>query len=156
MKIIRLNRYAYTPVGTFGMLWIDNQFWYTLEEPWRGNTPNESCIPAGTYDLLHCMHNVSTPGRYDDYHAYEIAGVQERNGIHIHIGNTIDDVSGCIVIGNGFGVIPGKSKRRLPAVLSSRVAFEQFMAIMGGEPARIEIVSSCPEVFVIDWRGVDL
>jgi len=157
MKEVKLERQSYTPVGTFGVLWLGQQFWWTMEEPWRGNEVGKSCIPTGTYDLLPCIHNISTPGTKDDYPAYEVSGVPGRNGIHIHIGNTIDDVSGCVVIGTNFGIIPGRvSKRRLPAVLFSGGAFGQFMAAMGGDLGKIEVVNACPDEFQLDWRNVDV
>ena len=157
MKEVKLERQSYTPAGTFGVLWLGQQFWWTLEPPWRGNAPDTSCIPVGIYDLIPCLHNIGTPSRKDDYPAYEIAGVQERNGVHIHIGNTVDDTTGCVLIGNGFGILSGRvSGRRLPAALSSRIAFEQFMTLMAGDVGKIEVVNACPDEFQLDWRDVDV
>ena len=157
MKEVKLERQSYTPISTFGVLWVAQQFWWAIEPPWRGNEDDLSCIPTGVYDLLPCMHNISTPSRKDDYPAYEIAGVPGRNGIHIHIGNTVDDTTGCVLIGNGFGILSGRvSKRQLPAVLSSRIAFEQFMAVMGGDVGKLEVVNACPDEFQVDWRRVDV
>lgn len=119
MEAVLLERFAYTPHGTFGKLILPNFECYTVERPWLDNTPRESCIPEGEYPLQ--------LGRYNrgDYPAYEVLDVPNRSLIKIHIGNTIDDVIGCIAPGQGLGFLDGKW-----AVTSSRNAFTEFMAAM--------------------------
>ena len=46
----------------------------------------------------------------------------------IHIGNTIDDLRGCIAPGKGLGFI-----KRKWAVTNSTKAFNEFMAAMNAE-----------------------
>lgn len=51
-----------------------------------------------------------------------------RSLIKIHIGNTMEDVVGCIAVGNALGYIEGKW-----AVTSRKKAFGQFMQAMQGQ-----------------------
>lgn len=152
-----LERQSYTPAGTFGFLWMGETGWWTMEEPWRGNEVGRSCIPTGTYDLEHVIHNISTPGAADDYPAYGLVDVPGRTAIHIHIGNTIEDIAGCILLGKGFGMLDApRTGHHLPAVLTSGDAFREFMGRMAGQVGTITIKNACPDEFEVDWRGVYL
>ena len=127
--VVQLERFAYTPFGTFGRLYVSDFVCFTIERPWRDNAPNESCIPEGEYEIR--------LGRYNsgDYPAYEIMGVPDRTLIKIHIGNTMDDVLGCVAPGEALGWIERKW-----AVTSSEKAFKEFMAAMdGAATARLHI-----------------
>jgi hypothetical protein len=132
-KVI-LERFAYSPFGGFGRLIIPEFVCFTVERPWMDNKPRESCIPEGHYRL-----------RLGEYHrggypAYEVMDVPDRSLIKIHIGNTIDDVVGCIAPGKSLGYIERKW-----AVTSSTKAFEEFMQAMGGiEESSIQIVQYQP------------
>jgi Family of unknown function (DUF5675) len=66
---------------------------YTLELPWHGNAPLLSSIPPGTYAGFL---------RYDhpDHWRIELENVPgHRTHIQIHIGNTVADTEGCIIVG---------------------------------------------------------
>ena len=65
---------------------------YSLEKPWKGNAPEISSIPAGTY---------TASLRYDhkDRWRVELKDVPGRKNIQIHIGNTPADSKGCILVG---------------------------------------------------------
>lgn len=69
---------------------------YTLEKPWKGNSPLISSIPVGNY-----------PGtlRYDhsDRWRIELQNVPNRAHVQIHTGNTPDDTEGCILVGIALG-----------------------------------------------------
>lgn len=70
---------------------------YTLERPWKDNQENISSIPAGRYRAFL---------RYDksDHWRLQLEGVpNKRTGVQIHIGNTVDDTQGCILVGTGLG-----------------------------------------------------
>jgi hypothetical protein len=142
MKRVILKRFAYTPLGTFGLMTVEGTDFecFTVEEVWRGNKPNVSCVPIGNYGLVLSMHGYST-GR--PYSAYRLVGVPGRSLINIHVANTIDDIEGCIGLGEEFGcVLSNKSGRWLPAVIRSRTAFRRFMSAMEGVPeGSIEIMS---------------
>lgn len=92
---VRLERFAYAPHATMGRLWVgDEQFW-TIERPWLGNKPFESCIPEGVY----AVRKYSSE-RFPD--VWELQDVPERDYILIHAGNYATDVQGCIAVGTGF------------------------------------------------------
>jgi hypothetical protein len=48
---IVLERFAYTPIGSFGRLMFPEFQCYTVERPWLDNKIRESCIPEGEYAL---------------------------------------------------------------------------------------------------------
>ena len=112
---IHLDRFAYTPMGTFGHLVYGGFECFTVERPWEDNKPFHSCIPVGIYDLQ--------PSRYHrgGYDSFEIVDVTGRSQIKIHIGNTMDDVVGCIALGEKLGLVKNHW-----AVLSSTRAFHAF------------------------------
>ena len=106
---VLIERVAYTPRGTFGRLVIRDpgkggnllELW-TVERPWLDNQARISCIPEGTYGLI--------PSRFyrGGYDAPEIRPVAGRSRILIHVGNTMDDVEGCVAVGLGLGVVRGQ------------------------------------------------
>lgn len=119
---VLLTRFAYSPYGTFGKLLLPEFECYTVERPWLDNKPRQSCIPEGNYAMQLGRYN---RGGYDVYEVIEVPG---RSLIKIHIGNTMEDVIGCIAVGNALGYIEGKW-----AVTSSKKAFGQFMQAMQGQ-----------------------
>ena len=133
--MINLCRFCYSDWGTFGRLSAGGRVWFTVERPWAYNHRNVSCIPEGVY-----------PVRMDYYHrggypAYELDNVPGRSEIKIHIGNTLDDVSGCVAIGMDMGWVNGKW-----AIKHSKVAFHDFMAAMDGiDKTVIKIYQYKPE-----------
>ena len=116
---VLLERFAYTPMGTFGRILFPEFQCFTVERPWLDNQARESCIPEGVYRL-----QLGTFNR-GGYPAYEVMDVPNRSLIKIHKGNTIDDVIGCIAPGKSLGYVHGKW-----AVLRSKDAFEEFMRAM--------------------------
>ena len=117
--MIELVRFAGTPFGTFGRLEMEEFQCYTVERPWLNNKRRESCIPAGTYQL--------EKGRFHrgGYDCYELMNVQGRSLIKIHVGNTVDDVIGCIAVGARLYWIAHKW-----AVYPSRETHDDFMRAM--------------------------
>jgi len=120
-ELVTLERFAYTPFGTFGRIIIPEFECYTVERPWLDNKPRVSCIPEGEYRLVLGSYNRG------GYPAYEVMDVPGRSLIKIHIGNTIDDVIGCIAPGKALGYLERKW-----AVTSSKKAFAEFMGAMAG------------------------
>src|SRR4051794_23570794 len=64
----------------------------TLELPWKGNLHGISCIPAGTYL---CKLRFSPKHKRD---VYQVQDVPDRDNVEIHIGNTVDDTEGCVIV----------------------------------------------------------
>lgn len=126
---VELERFAYSPMGTFGRLRCPEFQCFTVERPWADNRPSESCIPEGAYGLVLGTYNAG------GYPAYEVTGVSGRSLIKIHRGNTMHDVRGCVAPGVALGWVHGAW-----AVTSSARAFSAFMRAMGGaERARIVV-----------------
>ena len=133
MKDVALERFAYTPYGTFGRLVVGSFQCYTVERPWLNNVVRKSCIPEGIYPIEIGMFNRG------GYQAYEIKDVPGRSEIKIHIGNTMHDVVGCIAPGSDLGYLRNKW-----GVTGSRTAFERFMDAMEGSNGVIEVYQYMP------------
>ena len=124
--MIEIKRIYQTEKVTIGILSIDKEpFFWTLEEPWQKNLANKSCIPQGHYRAHE--HRSSRFGQ-----GYKITDLQNRepanrSGILIHAGNTIEDTSGCILLGLELGLMKGEK-----AVLKSKEALNSFMGKMYG------------------------
>lgn len=137
---MRLTRWAYAPVGTFGSLQImlDDEVGYecfTVERPWLNNERNVSCIPRGTYVLsLGFFHR-------GGYEVYEVQNVPSRSLIKIHKGNTMDDLKGCIAPGKGLGFINDKW-----AVSSSAVALSSVMDVMDNTELSTIVIQNTDEL----------
>lgn len=132
--MLTLRRLPSTPNGTFGSLIKDNEPWLTTcENPWIGNTRNESCIPPGMYECV--RYNSRRHGK-----TFAITGVINRSGIIFHAGNNIRDTKGCILLGGGFGRVHG-----LPSVTSSRVAMDRFRAAMDVDKFYLNVIGGAEE-----------
>ena len=119
-EIIRLEE---TAQGTLGILRINKSIQcFTLERPYLFNRPNESAIPAGSY-----LCQLTNSPRFGV--TYEVIDVPGRSHILFHAGNTINDSTGCILLGASCGELGGQR-----AVLSSRNAFAGFMVAANGVP----------------------
>jgi len=115
MRAFTLKRVAYTPDGTFGVLFDgDIPFCLTLEREWKDNKKGESCIPIGLYTC----RRFQSP-KFGD--TFEICDVFGRTYILFHKGNIEDDSHGCVIVGEEYGEYKGKI-----AVLSSGKAFAEF------------------------------
>lgn len=131
-----LQRGPSTDHGTFGVMTAGGQSWFTGELPWRDNTSDVSCIPAGVY---RCAMSFSPRFRVQMYQVLEVVG---RVGVRIHPANLMGDVTkgmksqlhGCIALGKKLGYIDGQK-----AVLVSRPAMREFEAAMKGQPFTLEI-----------------
>jgi hypothetical protein len=139
MTTVWITRIAYTPHGTFGILEVNNFRCYTLERPYDGNLPYKSCIPTGGYTMKR-----GTFAAGGGYINYEIDYVEGRSNIEIHIGNSITNTKGCILLGAGLS-----NNGSLLGISDSKKAFDKFIHSMGGQKqARLEINNA---VQILDW-----
>lgn len=130
--MIVVERFAYTPVGTFGRMFLPSgAIIFTCEDPDNANKNGVSCIPEGEYLCLPSIYHKH------NYPAYEITGVKNRSRILIHKGNSDEDVEGCIIVGmkwpEWFGVPKGLG------IGNSAGAFGKFMKEMNGEKFTLQI-----------------
>lgn len=78
----------------------------TLERAWMNNAPRESRIPSGTYPLR--VKKIGT-SRFDEFYRkklgdihqgmIEIAGIDGRSEILLHMGNFWQHTEGCVLLG---------------------------------------------------------
>lgn len=109
MKLL-LNRWGYTPKGTFGTLILPGgESYYTVERPWRDNKPYVSCVPEGDYKLVWLPTTTQVPQSWGAHSWYleggtvAIHGGKERSRCCFHVGNTMDDINGCVAPGLELG-----------------------------------------------------
>jgi hypothetical protein len=116
----RLTPLAQSDNGTLGVWITDRPLFTTLELPWKDNQKDISCIPAGTYHITkiysgHFKRNV-----------FLVNGVPNRDAVEIHVGNTVNDIRGCIVVGMEYNMSDY-------AIVSSGMALDKLMSIMPDE-----------------------
>lgn len=125
--VATLNR-NYEPDWTPGTLTLPSgEELKTLENPWRNNEPNVSCIRAGVY-LCRWLER-SASGKYR--RCWVVLDVPGRSGILFHPGNLVRHTWGCILPGMKHGVLESQ-----PAVLSSG----RGMNAMRGELAGLDFI----------------
>lgn len=117
-----LTRCAKTQSATYGVLKAEGEapFAVTLELPWRENAHDVSCIPAGDYV---CKRVISP--KFGE--TFEITGVDGRENILFHKGNTATDTHGCVLIGESFATLGDG-----PGIGDSKHGFDEFMREMFG------------------------
>lgn len=129
MKELRLSRIAETDGATLGVLSVDGRpLFVTLEDPWKDNACQVSCIPDGEYTIR--RHTSPKFGL-----CYSVDNVPNRSHILLHAGNTSDDTQGCILVGLQFGELKGR-----PAILRSKDAMVLLLARLAkDETAKLTI-----------------
>lgn len=130
-----IERFAYTPHGTFGRMEIpDGQLLYTVEDAWLSNRRGVSCIPEGDYDCE------PRPFHRGGYPAVHITNVPGRSLCLFHIANTHHDIGGCIGPGIALGWVRG-----VWAVTQSKIAFARFMEHFGTRRFQLRIQQYVPD-----------
>lgn len=142
MKICTIIRGPSTDEGTFGILSTDDGLLTvnTLELPWRDNAKGHSCIPTGVYKAI--WHKSPSKGW-----VYMLTGTEPRTDILVHAGNWAGDVDkgwqsqllGCIALGKSEGKLKNDHGVLQRAILTSRMACNQFYAWANQEPVLITI-----------------
>ncbi len=137
---LQLVRYCYGPDQVNGLLKFGDNLElsvWTVEKPWRENQIFISCVPDGSYPLV----AFDSPDHPD---CWVLTPVPGRTGILIHVGNTVDDVSGCIAIGldhHGSGVI---SSRKALAMLNYKLNRNEQHVIHIGSGMGAQLMPSDP------------
>lgn len=121
-----LQRVHRTPKETFGVLIKNRPICLTLEDPWRLNQVNVSCIPPGIWQARPYASPTHGP-------TWEIE-VPGRTAILIHAGNTELDTTGCILLGQKWG-------DGMPLdILDSRAAISRFQSLQKMEAFELVVV----------------
>lgn len=110
------------PDCTLGVLTIEGSDFrcFTLELPDKGNAPNISCIPAGTYEYYKRTSGVNGE-------VIELNNVVGRSFIQVHKGNFTSNILGCILLGKTIADINGDG---IPDVTSSGATVKEFLSII--------------------------
>lgn len=124
---LKLTRFAYLKDCTVGRLNVGGTLFFTIEKPWAGNQAFGSCIPEGFYHIERY-----SSAKFRD--AFEVVDVPERSKILLHRGNTADDVSGCIAIGELHTIYNDQHR-----VTQSRLAFERLKRLVGNNDLTLTI-----------------
>lgn len=119
---VTLDRIGEHDGQTYGVLRVANRpRFVTIEDAWRDNKPDVSCIPVGVY---RCAYYSSPKFGW----TYLVDGVPGRSGILIHPGNSHEDTRGCILVGSSFSPDAGSS-----GIIHSRTAFGLFLRLLKDE-----------------------
>jgi len=140
---IQLKRCYFAPTYTIGTIYIDGErFCDTLEDKNRDANHNgrfdgdevkvkhETAIPFGTYKVI-----IAKSPRFDR-DLPRLLDVPNFDGVLIHRGNTPEDTSGCILIGENK--VKGKVINSTPYELE--LVKRCKAALAKGEEIKIEIV----------------
>lgn len=143
MKQVFITRQPSTNQGTFGTLTTDQSedVFASGELPWKNDASMVSCIPVGIYTC-----SLTPNQRMMDLFGltmFQILDVPGRTDCFIHPGNYCGDVSlgwksdveGCIILGLSQGYLMNQQQ----AVISSRPAIKEFMALMGTDDFQLTI-----------------
>lgn len=143
-----LKRIFTNNLYTIGHLYIDGQYFCdTLEDCDRGldssmslstikskKISSKTAIPTGIYKVS--MNTVSPTFKNRSW-AEKLKGIVPRlidvpgyEGVLIHVGNTADDTSGCILV--GFNIVKGK-------VLNSTTVYDQLTQKLMRNPDNITL-----------------
>lgn len=125
-----ITRGADNGIETVGSFSIGKFCCKVLEQPWKNNESNISCIAKGTYQCLWSYMN-----DMKEYH-YQLQNVPGRSGIFIHEGNYFGDSAGCILLGNSFGDANNDGQ---VDVLNSKVTLSTFEQLLNKQPFTLEI-----------------
>ena len=94
-----LIRDTFSEQSTIGELFLNGErMCDTLENPWKDNQRNISCIPEGEYKVRLRLARESATR---DYLHLLVQDVPNRDWILFHRGNSAKDTSGCILVGLG-------------------------------------------------------
>lgn len=118
--ILKLSRVSEYNGATFGVLLFDGlPQLVTLEDAWRDNERNISCIPEGKYKIK----RINSP-KFGM--TFTVENVEGRSYIRFHWGVTHLDTEGCILVGLKF------SPDKKPSIAQSQAGFKRFMDLMTG------------------------
>lgn len=121
MKTIILRRIFKSEKGTLGIFIINDVPLFLSLEP-------AACIDAGSYQCE--LYNSPARGV-----VYLLKNVPNKTYIEIHVGNSAEDTSGCILIGRGFSMIAESHLY----ISESQISFDRFIAKMKKEPFTLTI-----------------
>lgn len=97
---------------------------FSVEDKWRGNAKEVSCIPKGTYKCV--PHGWEADSLVKHRRTWRLLHVPGRKDVLAHIGNSHLDTLGCLLF--GIGITLGKGEAWL---LESTRAIDMLRTIIG-------------------------
>lgn len=144
---LTVARFGLGQRSTLGRLYVDGKpACFTLEDARRKvKVYGETCIPEGTYAL-----RVRERGAFNDrYRArfrgmhkgmIEVTSVPEFSDILVHMGNDVEDTSGCLLLGSSVVCTPEGEFSVLGSEKAYRAWYPRLIAgVLAGE-AKIQFV----------------
>jgi hypothetical protein len=134
---LELIRKEFTDEATIGELYLDGDFFcFSLEDRVRTGpkVPGETAIPEGKYQVL-----LTQSPKFKRVLPLLIH-VPGFDGIRIHPGNTADDSSGCLLVGDEID-----TSTPIPTIRKSRQAFDRLFQEMQLAPQIYITVRSAHE-----------
>lgn len=104
--MLTLERFHSTDDATLGLLWRGKFECFTLEDEHRAEkVKDETRIPQGTYKIIPRLEGGMIQ-RYKQRFPWHkgmlwLQDVPNFQFVYIHVGNTDEDTSGCILVGDG-------------------------------------------------------
>jgi len=121
---LNLSRRFEANGATLGILGGLSRTLYTLEEAWRENKREISCVPTGAY---HCVaHGWEEEMEFKKLQTWQLLAVPGRSDILIHTGNYTKNTEGCILAGMGLQV-----SQVLSMVTDTRMAMDLLRKEIG-------------------------
>jgi len=121
--MLNIKRVVSDDESTQGMLYIPGYACYTLERPWVNNKPFISCIPEGIYEAE--KFQSPTRNKMLDGWVVLLRDVSDRTWIEIHTANKVDELSGCIAVGQFKD-----GTDNMPGVFESTEAMREIIALL--------------------------
>jgi hypothetical protein len=106
---------------------------FTFELPWLMNKHNISCIPPGKYECMY-LHDYKSSSGVLFKDTFHLLGVPGRDGILIHCGNTVDDIKGCLLMGQQLSFVNDRF-----SILYSREGLNALLKTVGNKDFIMEI-----------------
>ena len=128
-------------MGTFGEVYFNGDFiCYTVEQPWRDNEPNRSCVPVGLYELV----DYASP-KYGEVFALRnlqldigvYPGEAKRFACLIHAANRAVELQGCIAPGEDLGMVNDHW-----AVTRSKVALRELYRLIEEHEIKLLMINN--------------
>lgn len=131
LTLTRYHSDSQVTLGVHKFEGLDHPPIFTLENPWRDNKENVSCIPVGNYRCA--------PFSGEKYqNVYQVLDVPDRTFVLHHWGNYTRNTKGCIL--SGLGVEPSRPE---PMITHSMDAINLMRRIIGDQEFDYEVRYLC-------------
>lgn len=130
--IITLQRLSDDGIKTLGGLIFDNVLIaVTVERPWKNNERQKSCIPVGEYRCVPENHPTKKQ-------VFRLQKVPNRDGILIHIANSVTEIQGCIA--PGLAILDSSIPEKY-GVANSAFAMKKLIEVTDFKPFVLRVLA---------------